>query len=507
MKDFNPPRCAEAWSSCDGDSPPSTLTDESIILSSGLNVAGSFHGRDGTAGDRVVGALPLRKGLDEDDAMKLDKIPRVTENESFGCSSRDVRAEKDVSTPTVLTKLKKWADYESVGNPVWPTRFLPMKTPMSNEIIHNWSLENPPKHTLTVETLVEGQERVYGRRVGLIIDLANHECLYKDDMLPLQDKYGLEYAHIQLVAKELPPRSAIDKVERVAKEFWARKPEEHAAIHCAYGFNRTGFVVCSYLCQAHGLSVEESLKAFAAARPPGVKHAKFVDELHARYDANTGVGNEASEQVSAFQEIEDEQPGYVWEGEDGSQPRSMEPPVTPDTQLASTQDGSVGDHGGSPSSDGNNTSALKSPRSRPIGILTRSAPTSMRRPQDHDDGVSCSDEEYGRSYSSTGALEKEDLGCMADSLNFNVSMRRETSIGLAKALHIDFGQHDFHVDELDKMGKLLSMQDEGQHQDGIVSDDSKNKIDPQTDHDTNDNAGNGAQAARQDTNTPYCVIT
>lgn len=49
------------------------------------------------------------------------------------------------------------------------------------------------------------------------------------------------------------------------------------------GFNRTGFVVCSYLIEHCGLSVEQALASFARARPPGVKHEKFRDELHARY--------------------------------------------------------------------------------------------------------------------------------------------------------------------------------------------------------------------------------
>ena len=52
---------------------------------------------------------------------------------------------------------------------------------------------------------------------------------------------------------------------------------------CRAGFNRTGFVVCSYLVQACGLAVDEALEAFAAARPPGVKHERFVAELHERY--------------------------------------------------------------------------------------------------------------------------------------------------------------------------------------------------------------------------------
>ena len=45
------------------------------------------------------------------------------------------------------------------------------------------------------------------------------------------------------------------------------------------GFNRTGFVVCAYLVLVCGLSVQEALANFAAARPPGVKHEKFVVEV------------------------------------------------------------------------------------------------------------------------------------------------------------------------------------------------------------------------------------
>ena len=44
--------------------------------------------------------------------------------------------------------------------------------------------------------------------------------------------------------------------------------------HCA-GFNRTGFIMCSYLCEAEGMSVDEALDSFAAVRPPGVKHGEL----------------------------------------------------------------------------------------------------------------------------------------------------------------------------------------------------------------------------------------
>lgn len=48
------------------------------------------------------------------------------------------------------------------------------------------------------------------------------------------------------------------------------------------GFNRTGFVVCAYLIQHAGLTVDAALASFAAARPPGVKHEAFITELHRR---------------------------------------------------------------------------------------------------------------------------------------------------------------------------------------------------------------------------------
>lgn len=67
-------------------------------------------------------------------------------------------------------------DYNAIGEPVWPTKFVPMKTPMSREILANWSLPEPPRHSLTIPLLLERQ-RERGEPIGLIIDLANHECL------------------------------------------------------------------------------------------------------------------------------------------------------------------------------------------------------------------------------------------------------------------------------------------------------------------------------------------
>lgn len=84
--------------------------------------------------------------------------------------------------PTVLTKLQKWGDYESVGlGPVAPSRFIPMKTPLSRAILADWSLPQAPRHRLTVPELLE-EQRAAGRQCGLLLDLSNHECLYGEDV-------------------------------------------------------------------------------------------------------------------------------------------------------------------------------------------------------------------------------------------------------------------------------------------------------------------------------------
>ena len=84
--------------------------------------------------------------------------------------------------PTVLTKLQKWGDYEPFGQPVGPSHLVPMKTPLSEEILADWQLREPPRHALTVRALLAAQEAA-GRAVGCIIDLSNHgEDLSQDSL-------------------------------------------------------------------------------------------------------------------------------------------------------------------------------------------------------------------------------------------------------------------------------------------------------------------------------------
>jgi hypothetical protein len=51
----------------------------------------------------------------------------------------------------VLTKLQKWGDYDNMGEPIRGTRLLPMKTPLSQELVDLWSRGQPLLHMHTVK--------------------------------------------------------------------------------------------------------------------------------------------------------------------------------------------------------------------------------------------------------------------------------------------------------------------------------------------------------------------
>ena len=80
---------------------------------------------------------------------------------------------------TVLTKLQKWGDYESCGENVGKTKFVPMKTPLSLEFLDQMEKY---AHILTVEKMLYEQRETKQREVTMIIDLSNHECLYEEDI-------------------------------------------------------------------------------------------------------------------------------------------------------------------------------------------------------------------------------------------------------------------------------------------------------------------------------------
>ena len=55
------------------------------------------------------------------------------------------------------------------------------------------------------------------------------------------------------------------------------------AVHCHYGYNRTGFFIVCYLVEILGYKLEDAISEFARQRPPGIRHDHFIDSLYVRY--------------------------------------------------------------------------------------------------------------------------------------------------------------------------------------------------------------------------------
>lgn len=161
-------------------------------------------------------------------------------------------ASVDNNTITVLQKIVKWSEYAAFGDVIAGSRIIPMKTPLTLELQSNKLLtknsftlakdENstserePPSiikeeeenhhdrqqhqefHQHTVRTFVDEQAAL-GRKIGMIVDLSNHDCLYYEDLK--RDCPGVAYEHFYFVAKRIPDAESCRKVAKVSRRMYA----------------------------------------------------------------------------------------------------------------------------------------------------------------------------------------------------------------------------------------------------------------------------------------------
>jgi mRNA-capping enzyme len=70
----------------------------------------------------------------------------------------------------------------------------------------------------------------------------------------------------------------------IVDDFSRENPLEKIGVHCTHGFNRTGFLIVSYLVETQDMAVGAAIQMFARARPPGIYKQDYITELYRRYD-------------------------------------------------------------------------------------------------------------------------------------------------------------------------------------------------------------------------------
>lgn len=100
---------------------------------------------------------------------------------------------------------------------------------------------------------------------------------------------GIEYEKFPTVSK-LPPKAeevagfnkVVDRLRKIETDD-GDVSSHLIAVHCHYGFNRTGFFIVGYLVESMGWRLQDAIDEFETKRPPGIKHQHFIDELNVRY--------------------------------------------------------------------------------------------------------------------------------------------------------------------------------------------------------------------------------
>ena len=81
----------------------------------------------------------------------------------------------------------------------------------------------------------------------------------------------------------VPSAPSMNHFTYLLVRFFLECPGKHVLVHCTHGFNRTGFMIATWLVRRGGLTVAAALRRFAEARPPGIYKADYIAELFRYY--------------------------------------------------------------------------------------------------------------------------------------------------------------------------------------------------------------------------------
>ncbi|XP_031397140.1 mRNA-capping enzyme-like isoform X2 [Punica granatum] len=169
-----------------------------------------------------------------------------------------------------------WLDCPAFGQEI--DCFIPSKVPLGesfNDCI-------PPGKRYSFKQVIH-QQRVMGRKLGLVIDLTNTTRYYS--ALDLK-KEGIKHVKIACVGRDAVPSNAqVNEFVYEVSQFLSRhkQTKKHILVHCTHGHNRTGYMIIHYLMRSTSMSVTQAIKKFADARPPGIYKPDYIDALYTFY--------------------------------------------------------------------------------------------------------------------------------------------------------------------------------------------------------------------------------
>ncbi|XP_065897990.1 mRNA-capping enzyme-like [Dysidea avara] len=154
-------------------------------------------------------------------------------------------------------------------------KFLPFKTPLSDR----YNDQVPEENRFPLAMLLDSFP------IGLVVDLTKTDRYYdKQEVI----QRGIGYHKLLCEGHgEAPNAEQTKQFVELCKHFFSL-PDHRGQIigvHCTHGYNRTGFLISAYFIEEEDWSLEQAIKSFCTARPPGIYKDHYISDLADRYNA------------------------------------------------------------------------------------------------------------------------------------------------------------------------------------------------------------------------------
>jgi mRNA-capping enzyme len=177
----------------------------------------------------------------------------------------------------VVFFLTGWLDCPGFGLEIGC--IIPSKVPLSE----SYNEHVPPGKRYSFKQVVRNQ-RINGRKLGLVIDLTNTTRYYPT--LDLK-KDGIKHVKIACRGRDaVPDNVSVNTFVNEVLQFVLNQKhaKKYVLVHCTHGHNRTGFMIVHYLMRSMPtMNVTQALKLFSDARPPGIYKPDYIDALYTFY--------------------------------------------------------------------------------------------------------------------------------------------------------------------------------------------------------------------------------
>jgi len=171
---------------------------------------------------------------------------------------------------------ERWLNCPRKATQLIGGKFIAFKTPLDSKFdgqVSDECIFHPEMMFAATKTMKQ--------KLGLWIDLTNSKRFYDSRII---ERHDCKYTKISCRGHgETPTPDSVKAFIDICLNFIQKNPLHIIGVHCTHGFNRTGFLIVSYLVSELDWSVEAAVAEFAKIRSPGIYKQDYLTQLFKLY--------------------------------------------------------------------------------------------------------------------------------------------------------------------------------------------------------------------------------